>query len=158
LKYLITFNNIKCSLIIYINKHINIYRYVTSSEAMWRIHEYSLHAKSHKIYRLAVHLPGFQKIIYNSSNLTQKCVKKPKNTTLTAWFKLNIKDPNAKKYLYCEIPYYYTFTTTGDWVQRKYKGKIISRLYTVSPKDTERFHLRVLLENIKGILIYYYIV
>ena len=73
-------------------------------------------------------------------------------TQLTAWFKLNEEDESARQYLYTEISTYYLFNKTlKKWVQRKRNGdNIISHMYSVSPKEHERFHLHVLLLHVPG--------
>ncbi|XP_032457833.1 uncharacterized protein LOC100679775 isoform X5 [Nasonia vitripennis] len=63
-------------------------------------------------------------------------INKNLNTTLTAWFKLNANDPQARQYLYVDIPYFYVFNEkTKKWTPRKRVWKpIISRMYFVNPK------------------------
>ena len=49
---------------------------------------------------------------------------------------------------YIDFPKSYVWKN-GNWQQRKRGGdKVISRLYTCSPKDKERFYLRILLTQI----------
>ncbi|XP_071580670.1 uncharacterized protein [Temnothorax nylanderi] len=75
-----------------------------------------------------------------------------RDTTLTAWLKLNQSDENAVQFLYIDIPYHYVYDKKETkWKPRKKGGdKIISRLYTVSIKDIERFYLRLLLLHVAG--------
>ncbi|XP_071137070.1 uncharacterized protein [Mytilus edulis] len=57
-------------------------RYVSASEACWRIFHYDLHTHSPAIQRLAVHLPGQEQVIY-SEGKAQQALQHNKNTTLT---------------------------------------------------------------------------
>ena len=90
-----------------------------------------------------------------------EALAKDNATSLTAWFELNPRDPEAHKYAYAEISYHYWFTTEKVehngiqinkkvWLERKREVDTIPRIYSVTPKDVERFHLRILLLNVKG--------
>uniref|UniRef100_UPI00358EA589 uncharacterized protein n=1 Tax=Myxine glutinosa TaxID=7769 RepID=UPI00358EA589 len=104
-------------------------RYVSAPEAAWRLMEFEMHKQSHSITRLAV-----------------------RGTTLTAWFQLNQRDPEARSYLYHDIPKYYVFEDgRKTWKLRRRGGnKVIGRMVSASPMDIERFHLRVLLLHCPG--------
>ncbi|MFN9980396.1 MAG: hypothetical protein ACK53Y_10800, partial [bacterium] len=72
------------------------------------------------------------------------------STLLESWFSLNSRDPDASQWLYTEIPQHYVYAQ-GSWKKRQRGGdKIVSRMYTVSIKDEERFYLRMLLLHVKG--------
>ncbi|CAF0898016.1 unnamed protein product [Rotaria sordida] len=91
-------------------------RYVSAPEAAWRLFEFPLHDKSHAIVRLAVHLPNQQPVYFAEGNERQALERAAmKDTTLTAWFKLNSKDPDARQYLYHDIPQYFVFERNGTW-------------------------------------------
>ncbi|XP_051160434.1 uncharacterized protein LOC127281007, partial [Leptopilina boulardi] len=126
-------------------------RYVCPPEAMHRLYEFPMHEQSHATYRLAVHLPNQQSICFQEG-LEEEAVNKFKNTTLTAWFKLNAEDSEARKYLYTEIPHNYVFVESSKtWKVRQRITKIlICRMYFVSPKDIERYFLRLLLLYVRG--------
>ena len=72
-------------------------------------------------------------------------------TTLTAWFDLNKKDDFAKKIKYVNLPQYYNFKNKC-WIPRenKQRYKAIGRLNIVSPKDSERFFIKLILNRVKG--------
>ena len=67
-----------------------------------------------------------------------------------AWFELNRVDKDANKYLYAEIPLYYTFEKDLWKKRQRNLTNIIPRMYTVTPNDRERFYLRMLLLHVKG--------
>lgn len=126
-------------------------RYVGSTEAVWRIYEYPMHFQSHTIYRLDIHLPQRQNVLFREGQL-QQAIDNPKQTKLLAFFQLNSEDPSAEPYKYTEIPLHFTwYADSKKWKKRLRGGdKIISRMYAVSPKDIELFHLRLLLLHVNG--------
>ncbi|XP_043474034.1 uncharacterized protein LOC122506104 [Leptopilina heterotoma] len=126
-------------------------RYVCPPEAMHRLYEFNMHEQSHATYRLAVHLPNQQSICFKEG-LEEEAVNKFKNTTLTAWFKLNAESPEARKYLYAEIPHKYVFVESSKtWkIRERVTKPLICRMYFVSPKDIERYFLRILLLYVRG--------
>jgi hypothetical protein len=127
-------------------------RYVSSPEAIWRIFEFKMHDISHAIIRLAVHLPNEQAVYFKDGEEQEALeAASTKETTLTAWFKLNQNDPSANDYLYTEIPEHYVFDKKANsWRPRERYCKLISRMYTVSMNEAERYYLRLLLLNVKG--------
>lgn len=82
-------------------------RYVSPMEAAWRIEELPLSDRSHPIDRLAVHTENQQQIIFEE-NKEENALKKSE-TTLTAWFKLNKTDKDARHFFYINIPQNYLF-------------------------------------------------
>ena len=124
-------------------------RYLSPMEAAWRLQEFPLCGRSHTVVRLAVHTENKQNIIFEENN-EEKALDKWK-TTLTSWFELNKNDDNAKNIKYVNIPKYYIFKNKS-WIerQRKLKHFAIGRLNVVSPKDSERFHLKLILNRVKG--------
>ena len=135
-------------------KYVNC-RYVGKDEAMWRIFRLPMHKKSHTIVHLPVHLENQQTVCFVEGN-EQSAAKKAKNqeTKLTAWFKLNEADSEARQYKYWEIPSHYRWDESEKpykWVKRVNRGdKAIGRMYTVSVKDQERYFLRLLLTHETG--------
>ncbi|CAG8720699.1 120_t:CDS:1, partial [Acaulospora morrowiae] len=122
-------------------------------EAFWRLSEYEMQEKSHTIIRLPVHLPNKQNIFFSVGNEAKALhVAQTQHTMLTAWFKLNENDINARTIIYHNIPLFYMFQkSTKIWKKRvKYTEKIIGRMYTVYPSDMERFCLRLLLLHTPG--------
>lgn len=126
-------------------------RYLSPMEAAWRLQEFPLCERSHSVVRLAAHTENQQKLVfeeYKENIALENC-----GTTLTAWFKLNKVDKEARNIKYINIPCYYRFETkTKNWIKRTRSQRFptIGRLNIVSPKDSERFHLKLLLNYIKG--------
>ena len=127
-------------------------RYVSSPEAYWRISKNPLSYRSHPITRLAVHLPLDQPVFFQPGlEETALANVGPKDTTLTAWFKLCASDERACQYYYREIPqYYYFIKKNSRWTPRKKTAGVIGRIYFVRVKQVERYCLRLLLIDVKG--------
>lgn len=69
---------------------------------------------------------------------------------LSAWFKLNKVAPEANCYIYDDIPKYFV-RKNNMWQRRIHSGgKVISRMYSVNPKDIEKYFLRLLLCHVPG--------
>src|SRR5436305_1286023 len=75
-------------------------RYVSSSEAIWRIFHYKLHNHTPNVQRLAVHLPNQQPITFQDNDDLQNIINHANRrmTTLTAWFQENLENTEAHKY------------------------------------------------------------
>lgn len=127
-------------------------RYVGSVEAAWRIFEYEMHFQTHHVERLDLHLPG-QQVVYFREGAEEQVVANPRQTKLQAFFKLNQIDDSANNLLYLDIPQHYVWNDSDKkWTKRQRGGnKVISRMYTVSPKNKELFHLRLLLLHVRGV-------
>lgn len=126
-------------------------RYVSAPEAMWRLLESKMHDRSHAITRLAIHLPLEQTVYFEDGDENIALDRAGgRNTTLTAWFELNVTNESAQQYVYIDIPYHFVFAN-GKWKERQRgQEKTISRMFTVSPRDSERFFLRILLLQVPG--------
>ena len=112
-----------------------------------------MHEHSHTIIRLPVHLPNQQPVYFQQGHEEEALERSSHgDTQLTAWFKLNVSDETARQYLYTEIPTYYVFNKMHKrWEQRRKGGNnVISRMYSVGPKEGERFYLRMLLLYVPG--------
>ncbi|XP_070531906.1 uncharacterized protein [Ptychodera flava] len=132
------------------NRNIkSLCRYVSATEACWRIFHYDLHDRSPAIQRLAVHLPGKEKVFYREGRAAE-AIQHSKVTTLTAWFKANSEISDARLIPYHNFPEHFTWNaTTCEWKPRK-KGLAIGRLYQANPVEGEWFYLRLLLHHVPG--------
>ncbi|KAK0417482.1 hypothetical protein QR680_013035 [Steinernema hermaphroditum] len=128
-------------------------RYVGAPEAAWRLKKYSMQDKSHHIERLAVHLQGEQLVYSRETEDNERVMERAEEseTTLTAWFALNQRDPNARQYLYGDIPRHYTWNKKDKkWQPRQAHFNVIGRMYVVNPRESERYRMRLLLLNVRG--------
>ena len=124
-------------------------RFVTPTEAMWRIFELPMYFQSHTVQRLAVHVEDGQLAYFEEG---KEGAVDFRHTTLTAWFELNAEDESARQYYYMEIPEHYVWKATERrWTARQQGGDhVIGRMYMVNVLDRERFYLRLLLLHVKG--------
>ena len=141
-------------------------RYLTAPEAAWRLFQFPMHAKSHAIERLPVHLENRETIYFSEGRETDAAANSAcKKTKLTAWFQLNAAEassgaadsgiaPAAQQWRYTDIPDHYVWDgSTTSWKRRQRRakgGRILARMYAVSPKDLERFALRLMLLHVPG--------
>ncbi|XP_011704850.1 PREDICTED: uncharacterized protein LOC105460109, partial [Wasmannia auropunctata] len=85
-------------------------RYVGPVEACWRILSKKLQDKSHVVMRLPVHLPNEQNVTLDTESVEDAMISAVNQVTmLIDYFALNLRDLEARNYLYIEIPRYYTF-------------------------------------------------
>jgi hypothetical protein len=84
-------------------------RYVSTSEACWRIFGYSLHNIQPAVYRLPVHEKDQQTIVYTDDDDLPTVLAAKEETMLTAYFKLNAKDPLAATMKYLDIPKHFSW-------------------------------------------------
>ena len=123
-------------------------RYLSASEAAWRIFANPIHHHFPPIEHLAVHLENGQRVRFSpDENLAAKLMEPP-STTLTAFFELNQRDPSARSLLYHQIPQHYLFVNK-EWRPRQRQPNL-GRIYTIHPRDRECFFLRILLINRAG--------
>lgn len=134
-------------------------RYISTSEAVWRILEFHIHERHPTVTHLAVHLENGERVYFTQNNLLQRA-KTPPATTLTAFFELCRKDDFAKTLLYIEVPAYYTWA--NNKFSRRKKGECVEgfpnikkdsalgRMYCIHPSQCECFHLRILLHHVRG--------
>jgi len=133
-------------------------RYVGPAEALWRLYSFKLSDMSHSVQLLAVHL-NKQNIITFVPGREQEALERFKDTTLTAWFRLNRVDDFARSFTYCKIVELYWFDDSSrTWKRRTQslnrKNKTLARVAMVSPLDRERYSLRLLLLHVRGATCY----
>ena len=133
-----------------VRQHIDT-RYVSAPEAAWRLFAFKMHDHSHAVFRLAVHLENMQQVTFRPGQENRALeLAATTFTTLTAWFRLNQENGEARQYLYHDIPHHFVFNKSTGWKKRQRNTKMISRMYHCSPKDRERFYLRIILLNVRG--------
>ncbi|KAG3049891.1 hypothetical protein PI124_g23997 [Phytophthora idaei] len=130
-------------------------RYISPVEACMRLQDYSVQGKTHAITQLTIHLENEQMVTFCSSDDPAVVVTRGKHTVLTRFFELCAsEDPEnqvAKRTLYQDIPRLFRWDTKAKrWVRRKRYEAALGRMIHVSPRDTQRFYVRVLLCHRKG--------
>ncbi|XP_047534370.1 uncharacterized protein LOC125069008 [Vanessa atalanta] len=134
-------------------------RYISTSEAVWRLLEFPIHDRYPTVLQLAIHLENGQRVYFSPDNV-HGVVENPPKTTLTAYFDLCNSDSFAKTLLYHEVIHYYTWAS-NKFTRRKRgedvtghqgirKDTALGRVYSVHPSQSECFYLRVLLHHVRG--------
>ena len=132
-------------------------RYISSTEAMWRIFEFPMHLEWPSVYRLPVHLPDEQMVVYDPEDDAQDVLDRAaaKETCLTGWFKANSNQDlvaaGAHDHLYQDFPSKFVWVkNTSTWKIRQH-GVAIGRMYAAGPNSGERFYMRLLLTVVPGV-------
>ncbi|XP_065831977.1 uncharacterized protein [Oscarella lobularis] len=136
-----------------------IARYISTNEGFWRMLQFPIHDHFPAVEQLQVHLENGQRTLFNVENAPDRAAEPPA-TTLTGFFQLCASDDFAKTLLYIDVPRYYR------WVKKKWQRRIqghlvpetdgirksttLGRIYTIHPKNTECYLLRLLLLHVRG--------
>jgi hypothetical protein len=138
-------------------------RYISASEAIWRILKFDLHQRDPNVVRLPVHLDSHNIVYYNPEE-PEEALASGRHTALTRFFEHVAKEkrtplsneklngnPSAFELLYHEFPKFYVWEK-NDWKRRANgkKEKTVGRMYSAHPTDMERFCLRLLLTAVRG--------
>lgn len=97
-------------------------RCISRNEAFWRIFGFAIHDRYPTVQHLAVHLENGQRV-YFTADTTARQAQSPRETTMTAIFKLCQQDFFARTLLYNQVPSYYTWSS-NQWNRRK-RGKAL---------------------------------
>jgi len=132
-------------------------RYISTSEAVWRILSFPIHERYPTVVHLSVHLENGQRVYFNPNNVQ---MDSPPITTLTAFFDLCKYDEFARTLLYNEVPSYYSWNnkqfrkrkqgSVVDGCPQVRRSTAIGRVYTVHPNNAECYFLRMLLHHVRG--------
>jgi hypothetical protein len=125
--------------------------YVASSECLYNIYTYHVHGMHPSVFMLTLHLENEQTIFYDETKkYTEENVNRFKKTTLTEYFKINQEFPELNL-LYQEVPEKFTWNKDKKtWTRRKTETFAIGRIINVSPRDEEKFYLRLLLTKVRS--------
>ena len=94
-------------------------RYISCSESIWKIYNFSIHERSHAIQKLSCHLKLEQTIVIKEGEELQPLQAGPPETTLTAFFRKNQECPEARSVLYPDFPYHFTWQSgEKQWNKR----------------------------------------
>ena len=84
-------------------------RYISASEAFWRIYGFELHFKSPAVMKLPLHLQNEQTVTFDvNRQVSLSNIDVPK-TQLTSYFENNLIDIEARNILYPDYPKYFTW-------------------------------------------------
>lgn len=124
---------------------------------MFRLLKFGLSDRYPAVSRLAVHEENNQTVfLWDDGDVaTQLASEKATSTTLTEYFRLNREDGvgfcgvKSRDVLYKDIPKHFRMVGS-KFVARKNKAEIVTRVDYASPRDGERFYIRLLLSHVKG--------
>ena len=96
-------------------------RLLSVSEAVHRLLELPLHKEYPSVYRLDIHLPHQQQMIFDPTQDEDTLLQQLTTTTSTlmGWFALNAVDEFARTLLYPDVPAHYIWSDSR-WQQRAY--------------------------------------
>ena len=78
-------------------------RYVSSTEACWRLFSFKIHEENPTVEVLDFHLPNQQTIYFNETGNLEEIALNVKLSKLHAWFLLNHNDDAARTLTYLEL-------------------------------------------------------
>ncbi|UPX12183.1 uncharacterized protein EKO05_0002747 [Ascochyta rabiei] len=134
-----------------VKQHLNG-RYISPSEAVWRLFEYLVHMERPTVVPLAVHLPNEQIVTFPANATTAElsaCLERSV-TTLTAFFQRNADHEYGREVLYQDYPSQFVWHLPSRTWHVRQRGTAIGRMYFCSPLQGERFYLRLLLTTVRG--------
>ena len=137
-------------------------RYISASEAAWRIYDLPIIEKYPSVVRLSLHLPGEQTIFFQEGE-EEVAVQRDTVTMLTDYFALNAREEAARDLLYPDLPQRYVWNSSKKQWQlrvrnlcRNPSGERLSDsvgrlpVITLSPHQSELYYLRLLLHHRSG--------
>jgi hypothetical protein len=127
-------------------------RYVSPSEACWRIFSFPIHGRRPAVERLYFHLEGQNSVYYQDWENLDDVLLKPSVTEsmFTSWLEANKKYSEARTLTYGQFVSKFVYVKkTRLWKPRK-RGYTIGRLIWVPPTTGELYYLRMMLTVMKG--------
>ncbi|XP_058774322.1 uncharacterized protein LOC131648594 [Vicia villosa] len=127
-------------------------RYVSPSEACWRLFSFPIHGRSSAVERLFFHFEGDNSVYYTDYELIDEVLDKPtvKESMFTAWMEANKAYPEAKNLTYSQfLSKFFYDKRYRRWRPCK-RGNTIGRLIWVPPSMGELYFLRMMLTIVKG--------
>lgn len=138
------------------------YRYVSASEAIWRIYKFPLQHRSTAVQRLSFHDKGKQPAYFDPKAQIDEVLERISNedSMFLAWLTLNRKDAvgkngkRARELLYSQIPAYFIWDGMNKQWKKRSKGFSLGRINYVPRKMEDEYYLRVLLNLVRGPMSY----
>ena len=127
-------------------------RYIGPPEAAWRIFGYPLHAEIPTVVRLALHLPGMHRVLFNPYESLEAIVSRAgqQMLTLIGFFSCCASIEDECPFTYQEFPQHFVWLNSEKRWKPRQQGYAIGRMYFASPNCGERFYLCLLLTVVKG--------
>ena len=148
-----------------ITSYINA-NYYSDTNSLWRLYQFPMTEMKPSVQTLAIHLPGQQTVFIKKGEDPKKAAKRHEETSLTAFFKLNARDPEANNLTYPNVLKHYTFNQNTKKFKRRErnnrmtdndndddaKSDCIGRIPVIcfNAHTKELYYLRLLLHHISG--------
>ncbi len=143
-------------------ERFNNARYISASQAYWRLYEFRIAEMYPSVEKLPLHLENEQRVYFQSEQASEIASQPPPKTKLTAYFELNKENPEARHILYPDIFQHYTWKD-DHWVKRCYRRSKIDRdgealsdtigripVIGLNANQTELYYMRMLLYHKAG--------
>ncbi|XP_062089334.1 uncharacterized protein LOC133795888 [Humulus lupulus] len=127
-------------------------RYISATEACWRIFQFDIHYRQPAVERLPFHLPGEHTVVFEENNCTENVLCRPgiEKTKFTEWLETNKNYEDARDLTYSDFPTHWVWNSKDKtWTRRK-NGIAIGRIYFAHPSTGECFYMRMMLNFVKG--------
>lgn len=127
-------------------------RYVSASEACWRIYKFGIHYRDPVAERLSFHLQDEQSVTFTDTDNLESVLKRIDiaHTKFTQWMEANKLYEDARELTYADFPTKWVwYQGERQWKPRKL-GRCIGRIYYCNPASSEKFYLRMLLNIVRG--------
>ncbi|GJY82215.1 putative PIF1 DNA helicase/replication protein A1-like protein [Tanacetum coccineum] len=127
-------------------------RYVSASEAAWRIYGFDIHYRTPAVERLPFHLKDEQSVIFYASESIDYALDKSSvnETKFESWMELNKTDTFAQTLLYGDLPRFYAWNQKNRAWTKRQRGVCLGRIHHVPSSWGELYYLRAILNKIKG--------
>ncbi|XP_070044304.1 uncharacterized protein [Nicotiana tomentosiformis] len=127
-------------------------RYISATEACWRIFKFDIHYRKPAVERLPFHLEGQNTIIFEEEKRAESVISRPdiEKIKFTEWFEANKRYDDARELTYSDFPTRWVWNAKDKTWNRRQSGKAVGRIYFAHPASGERFYMRMLLNFVKG--------
>ncbi|XP_045792116.1 uncharacterized protein LOC123886886 [Trifolium pratense] len=127
-------------------------RYVSPSEACWRIFSFAIHGRKPAVERLFYHLEGQHSVYFQDYERIDDVLLKPSVTEsmFTAWFEANKKFQEGRTLTYGQFVSKFVYVKKKRLWKPRIRGFTIGRLIWVPPTTGELYYLRMMLTVVKG--------
>ncbi|KAJ1273706.1 hypothetical protein BS78_05G005300 [Paspalum vaginatum] len=127
-------------------------RYISTTEACWRLFKFELNYRDPPVERLNFHLEDEQQVVFPDSTDITKIVNRKgvKETKFTQWMEANKQHEEARELTYSDFPTKWVWKSKEKKWEKRKQGYAIGRIYYAHPTSGERYYLRMLLNTVKG--------
>ncbi|XP_031091108.1 uncharacterized protein LOC115996106 [Ipomoea triloba] len=134
---------------------INMYydcRYVSASEATWRLLSYDIQCRTPTVERLSFHLPDSQTVYFEDDEDVETILNRQTlgQSMFTEWFEANKKYSEVRLLSYIEMPNKFVWKKNVRQWQPRQGGFSIGRIFYVPPGTGELYYLHCLLNIVRG--------